>query len=423
MFKQSLATFIAFLSLNIAAAAQTAASQTAATQTQAPSPQTPTCALPAVVDSVQLKDVPGSDLATVPVAINDKPKQFLLAIGANASEVSQATVDDLHLTEGIKRTESYQSGPTAQAPVANRDMNVGATLQATLVDVKGAHNPDDGRARVNIASFTIGNATGRNLQFVVANDYEIGKSAPYDGLMTGSFFKQYDVELDFYGNKLNYLTPTSCADPHQVVFWPHTDVAVIPMNIVDGKIEVQVAIQGHQINAVLDTSSPHTIMRRDIAELKLGFKAGTPDMMPAGDLTDGQDMQIYGHTFSQISFAGGVTAYKVPALIQTNSMIRNLHRGADTGKPRAIQGRPADCGPHARHGRVAPASFVRRLWPEQCLRDLGRISADRPFGLWKLHAQLERRGCRFTPVAAACATLPGWHFVPHRFLRSTITLW
>jgi hypothetical protein len=158
--------------------------------------------------------------------------------------------------------------------------------------------------------------------------------------MTGSFFKQYDVELDFYGNKLNYLTPTNCADPHQVVFWPHTDVAVIPMNMVDGKIEVQVAIQGQQINAVLDTSSPHTIMRRDIAELKLGFKAGTPDMMPAGDLRDGQDMQIYGHTFSQISFAGGVTAYKVPALIQTNSMIHNLHREPTLGSRAQFQADP-----------------------------------------------------------------------------------
>jgi hypothetical protein len=325
MFKHTLSAFIALLTLNAAATAQTAA----------PAAQTgdaPTCALPAVADTVALQQLPGSDLVTVPVEINGKSKQFLLDIGSNASEVSEAAVNELHLTEGLKRTETFQSGPADQSDGnTNRIMTVGATVQATLVDVKGAHNVDDGKARVNIPSFTIGNATGKNLQFVVANDKEIGKSAPYDGLMTGSFFKNYDIELDFYGNKLNYLTPTSCADPHQVVFWPHTEVAIIPTTMADGKIQVQVNVNGQVINAVLDTSSPQTIMRRDIAELKLGLKANTPTMMPDGDLEDGRGMQVYKAFFKQISFAGGVTAINVPVQVRSNSMIHNLNRQPTLG--------------------------------------------------------------------------------------------
>ena len=328
MSKEIFGAFAALLALNGAAAAQPTTEQATTEQVTAAQPS---CALPAVADSVALNDVPGSDLVTVPVEINGKPKQFLLDIGTNASEVTQAAVDELHLTPGLKRMETLQTAPASQGDVTRfRILNLGATSQITMVDVKGAHAPDDGRTRVNIPSFTLGTATGHNLQFVVANDIEIPKSASYDGLMTGSFFKQYDVELDFYGAKLNYLTPTTCTDPHQVVFWPHADVAIIPTTIVDGKIEVQVAIQRHQINAVLDTSSPHTIMRRDIADLTLGLKANTEEMMPAGNL-DGMGLPVYRRTFPQISFAGGVTAYNVPALIQTNSMRHYLGRQPLTG--------------------------------------------------------------------------------------------
>ena len=45
-------------------------------------------------------------------------------------------------------------------------------------------------------------------------------------------------------------------------------------------------------------------MRRDIAELMLGLKADTPDMVPDGDARDGAGLQVYRHTFPQISFRG-----------------------------------------------------------------------------------------------------------------------
>ena len=97
------------------------------------------------------------------------------------------------------------------------------------------------------------------------------------------------------------------------------------MTIADGKILVPVMIQGHQIDAVLDTSSARTVMRRDIAELILGLKAGTPDMTPDGGLKDGKGAQVYGHTFPQISFTGGVTANNVPTLILTNSLTHEIN--------------------------------------------------------------------------------------------------
>ena len=346
MLKQ-FALITTLIALSEAAAAQTptisipASPTVAPASSAAPAVSNPTepasadaCTLPDLADSVGLNDVPGSDLVTVPVEINSKPVQFLLDVSTAATEVSRATVDALNLTDERKLTEVFQAGPSTQdyrGDQIKRDFTLGATIQATFVNVKNARDPDEDRARVNITSFKMGNATGHNLQFVVAADNEIAKSAPYGGLMTGSFFKQYDVELDFYGNKLNYLTPTTCTDPDQVVFWPHKEVAIISMTMAGRKMEVPVEIGGHEINAVLDTSSPRTIMRRDIAENMLNLKAGSPQMPPAGDLRDGDDMQIYNASLSKITFAGGVTAFNVPALIQTNSMVHNLHKEAILG--------------------------------------------------------------------------------------------
>lgn len=318
------AAFIALLGSNALAQAQT------------PQPEqangTAGCALPAVADQVALEDVSGSDLVTVPVEINGQKKQFLLDIGSNATEVSQALVDELQLVPGIKRVEILQTAPASQNDTDRfRIMNLGSVSQVTIVDVKADHNVDDGRVRVNIPAFTIGNATGRNLTFVVANQREIADRAPYGGLLTGSFFKQYDVELDFEGGRMTWLTPAACSDPDKLVFWPHSAVAIIPFTLSRGKIEVQVSIQGHIVNALFDTSSPQSVMRYDIAELGLGLRPGTPAMMPDGDLTDGRGLPVYKAFLAQISFAGGVTAINVPVQIRTNSLFHHLDRQPTLG--------------------------------------------------------------------------------------------
>ena len=290
------------------------------------------CTLPAVADQVDLNHIPGSDLMTVPVEINGKPKQFLLDIGTDPTEISQATVKELGLTQPIKHNETYNSGFTPQTFGHESSAGVGGqTLQISVVDVRGAQAEADSRPLVGIESFTIGKATGHDLVFAIANGSRIGTSQPYDGLMTGSFFRQYDVELDFSAKKISYLTPTACTDMQQVAYWPHTQVAAVPMTMSDGKITVQVSIRGKPVNAVLDTSSAHTVMRRDVAERILGLKAGTPEMMPAENLRDGLDMPVYRHVFPQVSFADGINAYDIPALIETNSMTSNPRREAVLG--------------------------------------------------------------------------------------------
>jgi Aspartyl protease len=319
MTKEIVAAFAVFLGSNMATATQAATAQAS-------------CALPAVAASAELKEIPASDLVTVPVEINGKKKQFLLDVGTNATEISQAAVKELGLTQPIKHNETYNSGFMPQTFGHEGSAGVGGqTTQISVVDVRGAQAEADSRPLVGIENFTIGTATGHNLVFAVAGSSKVGTAQPYDGLMTGSFFQQYDVELDFSGKKISYLTPTACTDLQQVAYWPHGQVAAVPMTMADGKITVQVTIRGKPVNAVLDTSAAHTIMRRDVAERILGLKAGTPEMMPADDMRDGLDMPIYRHVFPQVSFADGINAYDIPALIQTNSMTYNVHRETRLG--------------------------------------------------------------------------------------------
>ncbi len=289
-----------------------------------------TCPLPATANTAALNPVPGGDLVTVPVAINGKPKQLLLALGGNPDEIAQTTVSELGLPRVDQRTPLN----------AMREQNATFNFEAPVFDVRGGTTtPRNYQARVRAASVTIGSATLADFGFLVSSDGELGKSKPYDGLLTASGFRKYDIDLDFGGRKLSFLTPTGCTDPNQIVRWPHTGVAVIPMTISSDAMRVPVTIGGHQIDAVIDTGSARTVMRRSVAERVFGILAA--DMAEDGDVRDGSGERVYQHTFPQIAFEG-VVASNVPALIQVNSMVRRTRRAATTGSRLQAADDPGD---------------------------------------------------------------------------------
>jgi len=313
MFKQTLCAFIALAGLSGGAVAQTADKGDVVA---------PTCALPKIADTAPLEPLSATDLVTVPVTINGKTRQFLLDLAVRKpTEVSPAAMAELGLPQDPKRTELIRFGKGQGAFLPQY-----SGIEAPVYDVRDNTGVGSLDTRVRVNSFGVGDATDRNLQMMVAKKGEIGRSEPFDGFLTGDFFKQYDVELDFGRNRMAWLTPTQCTDPDQVVFWAHREVAIIPVTLAnDGRLQMQATVRGHIINAELDTSSPRTVMRRDVAELYVGV--ADKDMMPVGDLEDGMNMQVYVSTFPEIVFAGGgITARNVPVLIQDFSMARNLDR-------------------------------------------------------------------------------------------------
>lgn len=323
MFKQGIAAFATLLGSAGAAQAQQS------------------CTMPSVVDSVALNPVPGSDQMTVPIAINGAQRQFLLDIGTDHSEISAVAAAGLpsanQSNDSLLNSSGYSNGD-----FQFRNSNMGTQLNAAMMDVGGSRNPQDYAPRVRATTFTIGDATAEHIQLIIANDKEMGKSEPWDGRMTGDFFAKYDIDLDFAGRKLTFLTGTNCGEK-EIVRWPASVVSVVPMAIKNGKISVPVTIDGHQVDAVIDTGSARTVMRRVVAE-DLGLRAGTPEMMPDGDVRDGLGEVVYVHTFPRIAF-GGVTAVNVPARIQSNSMVHPINRTPILGSRAQFSRDPATMVP------------------------------------------------------------------------------
>ena len=288
------------------------------------------CGLPSVAATVALKPVADSNLLTVPVAINGKPKEFLLAVSGNPTQISQAAIIDLGLVKSVKYGQRMEYNmslvpPGGEGGGASSVENMGVPM----TDARAGRAAEP-VAQVDIGAFAIGGAMGKGLKFVMSKDKELGHSKPWDGLLSGDFFRKYDVELDFGGRQMVYLTANPCTDPGKMVFWPHGAVAVMPMSVLDGKMQVQVTIGDQVVNAVIDTTLDRSVMRRDVAEELFGFHAGTPDMMPVADRKDGRGGPVYGHTFKQLSLEG-VVANNVPVLIQSNSDDKDLDRAPILG--------------------------------------------------------------------------------------------
>jgi len=301
--------------------------QAAAAQDAAPNPS---CGKPSFADRAALNPVAASNLMTVPLAINGTAKQFLLDIGSAPDEISEAAANELHLSRVDLRAGD---NPT----VVN---NSAFRFEVPIVDVNRARVAEAAQPQVS-AAVTLGEVTLPDLKFQISSDRDLGKTKPYDGRLTASGFRRYDLDLDFGAKRLAFLAATGCTDPHQIVYWPHTVVAVVPMTSAFGKIAVTVTIEGHDIGAVIDTGSDRTVMRRALAERLFGLKADTPEMMPQDDLRDGTGARVYRHTFSKVAFEG-VTAGNVPVLIEANSMVRRARKAAATGSRLQADDTPGD---------------------------------------------------------------------------------
>lgn len=287
------------------------------------------CQLPSLADTAKLVPVAGSNLMAVPVAINGKPKQFLLDLGGGTTQITQAAATELALPgSNVPHSDTIQSGGMG-------DMGGSGSLniQSSVYNVNGGQNPNLIRPRVKVSSFTIGNATARNLQFIISNDD--GKTRPYDGMLTSDFFKQYDLEVNFAGGEINYLTPTKCTDPEQAVFWSHSVVAAVPVTLVGDKYQVSVIVDGHAVTGTIDTTATQTIMRRETAEQLFGLKPGSPGMTPQPATES--SAEGFRHVFKQVAF-GGVAVLNASVSIPASSLPENRNRDVMLGS----RAQPAD---------------------------------------------------------------------------------
>jgi predicted aspartyl protease len=212
------------------------------------------CKQLAIVTSVDLQTDKDHDAVFAPVTLDGKNELLQVDTGANLSEISKDVADDL----GLDREP----------------------VNVAVIDVSGRASNLAGRVK----SFAMGNLHASNVDFMLPKDNPFGEgNKEIAGLLGADILSNYDVEIDFGADKLSLLSPDHC--PGKVIYWPATAAAVVPIQITkDGDITFPVTLDGHPVNATLDTGAYHTVVNLGFAENTFGINATTPGVTSAGAL-------------------------------------------------------------------------------------------------------------------------------------------
>jgi predicted aspartyl protease len=125
-----------------------------------------------------------------------------------------------------------------------------------------------------------------------------------DGVFGASFLEAYDVELDLGHDKIGLFIPNNCAaDP---VYWTK-DYDVVPFRI-DQSMHpfLEATLDGHKLNAMVDTGSALTILSQASARRDFDLDPAGGGAKPDGNLNTGSGAQIpfYKHRFGEFDIGG-----------------------------------------------------------------------------------------------------------------------
>jgi len=208
----------------------------------------------------------------VPVQINGTPKNLLLDTGGGITQILQSVADELKLDD------TYSS--------------------IVMQDLYGHVS----RRAVRIKTFDMGMQRGEDLKIHLAANPALPDGAA--GLLSTDLFLQYDIDLDFGADRLNYFSQDHCEG--RVAYWPERPLAVIPIDLRGGHLNVDVTLDGQLFHAVLDTGAPTTAA--DLSDIIQTFQLerGSPELPLAPGDPDHPDLKYYTHKFERLSF-GDIT--------------------------------------------------------------------------------------------------------------------
>lgn len=129
------------------------------------------------------------------------------------------------------------------------------------------------------------------------------EGAQIAGVLGADLLRHFDVDIDFSARKLNLISQDHC--PGRVVYWTSGDVAVVPMHVVNsGHIIVPVSLDGHDVDAVLDTGSALSVLSMEFAQRTFGLAPDSPNMTRVGQMHGAAQVPIYRYTFKNIALDG-----------------------------------------------------------------------------------------------------------------------
>lgn len=234
----------------------------------------------------------------IPVSIEGTPRRMAIDTADVSTVVNPQTVDDFHL--GIRRI------PSAFSTVAG----VAITEE------------------VDIHRLDIGPLHAENIRTLVWPS-PLGLGSDVAGSIGADLLRHYDVDIDFGAGKLNLFSQDHC--PGKVIYWPAQAVAMVPMRVNNsGQIILQVAIDGHTFDAILNTGSGGSHITLESAHNAFGLTETSPDMTQVGVEHGAVAVPIYRHTFKTLELNGITIAN--PTLYLSDNLARyHANQTAFTG--------------------------------------------------------------------------------------------
>lgn len=206
---------------------------------------------------------------TIPIKINGVEKKFLIDTGGYASTINEDVARQLgiplHKIIGVQHID---------------------------ISGKSAQN------FVTVDSFEIAGFKGKNFSFVAnaegAGDY-------FDGTIAPDFLRAFDVELDFANETMSLFKPHEC--PGRAVYWTPAYLSV-PMRITEaGHIRIKATLDGKELDSVVDTGSPLSLMALTVADRRFDLKPDGHEVTKVGTITGptGGSLDSYTHAFQALS--------------------------------------------------------------------------------------------------------------------------
>jgi predicted aspartyl protease len=208
------------------------------------------CAPLAMVDTIQMARSPDRNGDLVPVTLNGAVKNFLLDTGGLVSQIQKSAADDLKL------------------PIRRGDIR--------LIDVMGS-KPD---AQVSIRQFGLGGMRAKDVFFPISTVVE--PPGTLDGFLALDLTFHRDFDVDFGSDVLNFFSQDHC--PGAGAYWTTPAVAVVPFTLKNNHIFVQVTLDGHAFQAIIDTGSASTFMGSGAAERIFGLTLGDANTPESGSM-------------------------------------------------------------------------------------------------------------------------------------------
>lgn len=264
-----------------------------------------------------LSVTPAADgLLAVPVTVSGAPIEMLLDTGAERGVIDISVTQKLGLTP----LKIYTRPPQFNVPGAP----FLSMVQFTAPDFYLSNGTKLDHF-VRVPTVDMGAAHFNTVEFLLAKfDTEDGKIL---GIAGSNLLRNFDVEVDPRGGKVNLFSPQHC--PDKVVYWAgaYSDLpAKISFN---GQIQIEVSLDGHEMSAVLDTGAARTTLNQIAARriFDLDFESPSVERISGNSLD-----AVYRRRFHAL-VAGNGLEVKNPQIYLTPDKIaqRQMAKALDSG--------------------------------------------------------------------------------------------